>query len=76
MDGLDVYIDDYSKPDPIPESMLRKLAHAKGLLFDEKEEEEEPGEKPAATSPPQAPMLPDEPSGQVPAAPIEKKDKV
>jgi len=25
MDGLDVYIDDYSKPDPIPESMLAGL---------------------------------------------------
>ena len=25
MDGLDVYIDDYSKPDPIPEGMLAKL---------------------------------------------------
>jgi hypothetical protein len=25
MDGLDVYIDDYSKPDPIPESMLKDL---------------------------------------------------
>ena len=37
MDGLDVYIDDYSKPDPIPEAMLRTLQHAKGLLFgDEK----------------------------------------
>ncbi|MGE4243542.1 DUF3306 domain-containing protein [Ramlibacter sp.] len=36
MDGLDTYIDDYSKPDPIPESMLRKLASAQFLdLFDE-----------------------------------------
>ena len=25
MDGLDVYIDDYSKPDPIPESWLGRL---------------------------------------------------
>lgn len=36
MDGLDVYIDDYSKPDPLPESMLRQLAGAAFLgLFDE-----------------------------------------
>ena len=36
MDGLDVYIDDYSKPDPMPESMLRNLASAKFLgLFRE-----------------------------------------
>jgi len=31
MDGLDVYIDDYSKPAPIPEAILRKLASA-GVL--------------------------------------------
>jgi hypothetical protein len=38
MDGLDIYIDDYSKPDPMPASMLRQLASAKFLnLFDEEE---------------------------------------
>ena len=75
MDGLDVYIDDYSKPDPIPESMLRKLAHAKGLLFDEKEDEQEPGDTPAAVSP-EAPRLSEQAPDAAPAAPIEKKDKV
>jgi hypothetical protein len=41
MDGMDVYIDDYSKPDPIPHAMLRKLASAKFLgLFDQEEKEE------------------------------------
>lgn len=36
MDGMDVYIDDYSRPDPLPESMLRQLASASFLrLFDE-----------------------------------------
>ena len=41
MDGLDVYIDDYSKPDPIPYAMLRKLASAKFLgLFAQEEKEE------------------------------------
>ena len=40
MDGLDVYIDDYGKPDPLPESMLRQLASAQFLkLFEEKEDE-------------------------------------
>jgi hypothetical protein len=28
MDGLDVYIDDYSKADPLPSSMVRQLAQA------------------------------------------------
>ncbi len=36
MDGLDTYIDDYSKPDPLPLAMLRQMASAKFLnLFDE-----------------------------------------
>lgn len=30
-DGLDVYIDDYSKPDPLPPHMLRQLASAQFL---------------------------------------------
>lgn len=32
MDGLDVYIGDYSKPDPIPAQMLAALIHAQALL--------------------------------------------
>src|SRR5881394_3441381 len=31
MDGLDVYIDDYSKPDPLPEEWLGKLNQLAGL---------------------------------------------
>ncbi len=39
MDGLDTYIDDYSKPDPIPDAMLRQLNQAKDLfLFDEEKQ--------------------------------------
>ncbi len=42
MDGLDIYIDDYSKPDPMPLSMLRKLASAQFLnLFDDEKEAKE-----------------------------------
>jgi hypothetical protein len=29
MDGLDIYIDDYGKPDPIPASMLRSLLQSR-----------------------------------------------
>jgi hypothetical protein len=50
MDGLDVYIDDYSKPDPIPPEMLRNLASAKFLkLFDEEEKQGAGAEAEAAT---------------------------
>jgi hypothetical protein len=32
MDGLDVYIDDYSKSDPIPAAMLASLKQAQRIL--------------------------------------------
>ncbi|MGZ8259942.1 MAG: DUF3306 domain-containing protein [Caldimonas sp.] len=37
MDGLDIYIDDYGKPDPLPVSMLRQLNQAAmlGLFADD-----------------------------------------
>ncbi len=39
MDGLDTYIDDYGKPDPIPLAMLRRMTQSKLLrLFDDDEE--------------------------------------
>ncbi len=43
MDGLDTYIDDYGKPDPLPEGMLRKMAqsHFLGLFDDEKKTADE-----------------------------------
>jgi hypothetical protein len=41
MDRLDVYIDDYSQPDPMPESMIRQLASVKFLgLFAQEEKAE------------------------------------
>lgn len=52
MDGLDIYIDDYSKSDPIPESMLRQMTSAKFLkLFDDEEEESSSGDQASATLP-------------------------
>jgi hypothetical protein len=35
MDGLDVYIDDYSQPDPMPEGMLAKLRDVYNALTEE-----------------------------------------
>jgi hypothetical protein len=42
MDGLDIYIDDYGKPDPLPEGMLRQLTQGRslGLFPDEPESPE------------------------------------
>lgn len=64
MDGMDVYIDDYTKPDPMPESMLRQLASAKFLgLFDEKDKEQAVAEA-AARDASQARDVADNPIGQ------------
>ena len=56
MDGLDTYIDDYTKADPIPEAMLRGLNQAQGLLFDRGDEQgdgkEQHAEVDAAEGPP------------------------
>ena len=41
MDGLDVYIDDYSKTEPIPAAMLASLRQAQKILQWAKEDEEE-----------------------------------
>lgn len=36
MDQLDIYIDDYSKPDPLPQAMLRQMVGAQFLnLFED-----------------------------------------
>jgi hypothetical protein len=44
MDGLDIYIEDYNTPNPMPASMLRKMASAQflGLVEEEKEKTPQP----------------------------------
>ena len=59
MDGLDVYIDDYSIEDPIPPGMLAQLQHAQTTLFgpaaeektEEKIQEDTNAEEGAGTQP-------------------------
>ena len=42
MDGLDTYIDDYGKPDPIPLAMLKQMNQSKVLrLFDTEDEDDD-----------------------------------
>ena len=51
MDGLDIYIDDYSKSEPIPQAMLRQMVGAKLLkIFDD--EDDEASKEGAATQAP------------------------
>ena len=48
MDGLDIYIDDYSQPDPLPAGMLRRMASAQFMKL-------VPEEPPASAAAPQDP---------------------
>jgi len=70
MDGLDTYIDDYSKPDPLPEGMLRQMVQSKLLgLFDDDPPEPEARAADAGTLPAIAPSLPTLPLASEPTAP-------
>ena len=65
MDGLDTYIDDYSKPDPMPESVLRQMASAKFLkLFDGTSRKKDPEDD----APPDVAQSTD--PGDVPSPPV------
>jgi hypothetical protein len=68
MDGLDVYIDDYSKPDPMPEEWLGQLNMMKrlGSFVEEPEKpEESQSETPAALRNPMAEQPLQAESGQI-----------
>ncbi|HET9663246.1 MAG TPA: DUF3306 domain-containing protein [Burkholderiales bacterium] len=60
MDGLDVYIDDYSKSDPIPAAMLAGLRQAQQIIERAKEEQAEraalQAQQTASTLPPERPV--------------------
>ena len=60
MDRLDIYIDDYGKPDPIPPEMLRKMVQSRllGLFDDEKREEGEEDLSAQPAGPYGAPSVP------------------
>ena len=42
MDGLDIYIDDYSKPDPLPPGMLERMVQGDMLNLFRKSSDEQP----------------------------------
>ncbi|MFO1329133.1 MAG: DUF3306 domain-containing protein [Rubrivivax sp.] len=58
MDGLDTYIDDYHKEDPLPRSVMRQLRQARslGLIDDELEEQDLPHAPELATPAAAAPI--------------------
>jgi hypothetical protein len=50
MDGLDIYIEDYNRPDPLPAGMLRKMASAQFMKLVPEEETERHPHDPDARS--------------------------
>jgi hypothetical protein len=53
MDGLDIYIDDYGRPDPLPAGMLEKMvqSEALGLFTKTPEPTDTPSDAPSDTAP-------------------------
>jgi hypothetical protein len=58
MDGLDTYIDDYSKPDPLPLEMLAQMKSAQQIFRWAKNELDEDESAPKPTAPAQQDMNP------------------
>jgi hypothetical protein len=69
MDGLDVYIDDYSKPDPLPEGWLEKMSQVArlGVFEPPKEESVDAAAEAAKEQPPEGEAA----SGETPGRPSE-----
>jgi hypothetical protein len=78
MDGLDIYIDDYTKADPIPPAMLRALNQARSLgLFDDEEKETgTPGAPEPAMAAPVAALDETPPQTVEPPADVDSKPAV
>lgn len=69
MDGLDTYIDDYNKPDPLPDTWLRQMVQSQllGLFADEEKKPEtqpEPASAPAANEDPDLQLQPVDAAGR------------
>ena len=76
MDGLDIYIGDYNKADPIPAAMMAALKHARSVFGGSDEAEEkaalegetaQAGDEPAQTTP--TGTVPEQPTHGDPASP-------
>ncbi|MGV0963028.1 MAG: DUF3306 domain-containing protein [Polynucleobacter sp.] len=72
MDGLDIYIDDYSKPDPIPLEMLKRMVQSDMLnIFRKDSDDETPGTQTTANkeSEPEEQALPLSPQTDLTSTP-------
>jgi hypothetical protein len=77
MDGLDVYIDDYGQPNPIPAALLRQLVQARGLgLFDQERSPDQasPDGAASARAPESAKEVPAVPPDEDPDLQLQQDD--
>ena len=77
MDGLDIYIDDYSKPDPIPLEMLKRMVQSDMLnIFRKDSDDEAPSAQTAANkeSKPEEQALPLSPQTDLTSTPAPIKE--
>jgi len=72
MDGLDIYIDDYSKPDPIPLEMLKRMVQSDMLNIFRKDDEKVPDTQTFAkeVSEPKEQALPLDPQADLTSTPM------
>jgi len=63
IDFMDVYIDDYTKDDPIPAAMLAELKHSRSTLFG-REEDKQKEEAPAEAKPQELAQAPERDEAQ------------
>lgn len=68
MDGLDIYIDDYSKPSPLPAELLKKMVSAQFMKLVEPELAPEPTLAPVVEHPPEPVSTADPQSALPPSA--------
>jgi hypothetical protein len=64
MDGLDVYIDDYNRFEPIPRNLMRQLVNARAMgLLDDELPEQPAAHNPAPDEDPDLQLQPDDAAG-------------
>jgi len=68
MDGLDTYVDDYSKSAPLPDSVLRQMASASFLRLVDETPAQMPSETPNAVGP--ADVAESDNCGKLPSPPV------
>jgi hypothetical protein len=65
MDGLDVYIDDYNRFEPIPRNLMRQLVNARAMgLLDDELPEQPATHNPAPDEDPDLQLQPDDAAGR------------